>query len=93
MAQAVSRRPLTAEAQGRSRVSPCGFSGGQSGTGTGFYPSTSVFPCQFNSTSAPLLGKTKKLIIFITVLHNKPQGCGASVASAAEPFTKKLKEV
>jgi hypothetical protein len=28
-------------------------------------------------------------IIFITGLQNKPQGCGASVASAAVPFTKK----
>jgi hypothetical protein len=34
--------------------------------------STSVFPCQFHSTGATLLGKTKKLIIFITGLHNKP---------------------
>jgi hypothetical protein len=25
-----------------------------------FFPSTSVFPCQFQSTGAPLLGKTKK---------------------------------
>jgi hypothetical protein len=33
--------------------------------------------------------KTKKLIIFITGLHNKTQGCGASVASAAGPFTTK----
>jgi hypothetical protein len=33
----------------------------------------------------------KKLIIFITGLHNKPQGCGASVASAAGPFTKKIR--
>jgi hypothetical protein len=33
--------------------------------------------------------KRKKLIIFITGLHNKPQGCGSSVASAAGPFTKK----
>jgi hypothetical protein len=29
------------------------------------------------------------MIIFITELHNKPQGCGASVASAAGPFTTK----
>jgi hypothetical protein len=60
MAQAVSRRPLTAEARFRSRVSPCGICGGQSVTGTGFSPSTSVFPCQFHFTGAQLLGKTKK---------------------------------
>ena len=60
MAQAVSRRRLTAEARVRSRVSPCAICGGQSGTGTGFSPSTPVFPCQFHSTGAPLLGKTKK---------------------------------
>jgi hypothetical protein len=32
------------------------------------------------------------LFIFITGLHNKPQGCGASVASAAEPFSTKKKK-
>ena len=60
MAQAVSRRPLTAEARVRSRVCPCGICGGQSGTGTGFSTSTLVFSCQFHSTGAPLYGKTKK---------------------------------
>jgi len=45
-AQAVSRRPLTAEDRGRSQVSPCEFSGSQSGTGTGFSPSTWVSSCQ-----------------------------------------------
>jgi hypothetical protein len=43
MAQAVSRRPASAEAQVRSRVSPRGVCGGQSGTGT-------VFPQVFRSS-------------------------------------------
>jgi hypothetical protein len=56
------------------------------GTETGFSSSTSVFP------GVPLYGKTKKTNhLLITGLHNKPQGCGASVASAAGPFIKRTK--
>jgi hypothetical protein len=49
----------------------------------GFPLSISFHQCSINRKNE------KKLIIFITVLHNKPQGCGAPVASAARPFTTK----
>jgi hypothetical protein len=52
MSQAVSRRPLTAEARVRAWFNPCWICGGQSGTGTGFSPSSSVFPCRYHSTVA-----------------------------------------
>jgi hypothetical protein len=38
MAEAVSRRPLTAEARVRSRVGLCGICGGLSGAGTSSFP-------------------------------------------------------
>jgi hypothetical protein len=44
MAQAVSRRPLTVECRVRARVNPWGSCGWQSLTGTGFSPTSSVFP-------------------------------------------------
>ena len=53
IAQADSCRPLTAEVLVRSQVSPSEISGAQSGTVTGLSPSTSVFPCQYHSTSGP----------------------------------------
>jgi hypothetical protein len=55
-----------------------------------FPPQYFGFPCHFHFPGAPLLGKMEKRIIFITGLHNKPQGYGASVASAAGPFTTKI---
>jgi hypothetical protein len=41
MAQAVSRRAVTAEAWVRARVNPCGICGGQSGTGDRFFSESS----------------------------------------------------
>jgi hypothetical protein len=49
---AVSTRPLTAEIRVRAWVSQCWFCVGQCGTGTGFYPSSLVFPCQYYSIVA-----------------------------------------
>ena len=45
MAEAVSRKPLTAEPRVRSRVNPFGICGGQSGTGTGFPLSITFYRC------------------------------------------------
>jgi hypothetical protein len=47
------------------------------------------FPVSFIPPALHYKEKLKKMLIFITGLHNKPQGCGASVASAAGPFTTK----
>jgi hypothetical protein len=89
MAQEVSRRPPTAKARVRSRVNTCGICGRQSSTGTGFSPEYFGFPLSISFHRYFIARKKeKKLIIFITGLHNKPQGCGASVASAAGPFSK-----
>jgi hypothetical protein len=52
MDQAVSHLPLAAEAQVRDRVNPCGICGGQSGTGTGFTPTSSFFLCLYHSAVA-----------------------------------------
>jgi hypothetical protein len=49
-----------------------------------FPPAASVFPCQFHSTGAPLLGKIKKeLIIF---LSSSSQGCPRSLKAAVRPY-------
>jgi hypothetical protein len=52
MAQAVSRRLFTAESPVRARVCTWGIRVEQSGNGTDFSPSYSVFPCQCHSTMA-----------------------------------------
>jgi hypothetical protein len=54
VAQAVSGRPLTAEARVRSRASLCGICVAQSRPGRDFSLSNSVVPCQLHSTGPPL---------------------------------------
>jgi len=44
----------SAEILFRSQGSPCGVCGGQSDTGTGFSPSTSVLRYQYHSTNSPV---------------------------------------
>ena len=48
-----------------------------------FSPSTSVFPCQFHSTVAPLLGKMKKTNLLSLHLHHK--SCTISLKAAMRP--------
>jgi hypothetical protein len=55
-----------------------------------FFPEYFGFPLSVSFYRCSITRKNERiLIIFITGLHNKPQGCGASVASAAGLFTKK----
>jgi len=54
MAQVFSHQPLAAEFWVRSQASLCKIGGGQSGTGTSVFLSTSV-PCQYYCTNAQYL--------------------------------------
>ena len=61
MAQAISRKPLTAEAQVRSQESPCEICGGESGIGTGiFFPECLLLPLAVSSHQCSML-----IIIYI----------------------------
>jgi hypothetical protein len=54
-----------------------------------FFPEYFGFPLSISFHRCSITRKNEKaLIIFITGLHNKPQGSGASVASAAGPSPK-----
>jgi hypothetical protein len=54
------------------------------------FPEYFGFPLSVLFHRCSIIRKNEKtLIIFITGLPNKPQGCGASVASAGDPSQKK----
>jgi hypothetical protein len=86
MAQAVSLPPFTAE----YRVQSMWDLWSTKWHWDRFFPEYFGFPLSISFHRVPLHGKTIKLII-IARMHNKPLGCGASVASAAGPFTTKTK--
>jgi hypothetical protein len=76
MAQAVSRRPLTAEARVRVRVNQCGICGGQSGTGTGFSPSSSVSPVNIISRNIKI-DESKRIHFFSKCLLSVATYCSS----------------
>jgi hypothetical protein len=78
MAQAVSRRPPTADARVRSWVSPCEICGGQSGTGTGFPPVNFIPPVLHYGNNEK---KTAHLALH---LHHK--GCTISLKASVHPL-------
>jgi hypothetical protein len=80
MDQAVSLRPLTAEARVQFQVSRFEICGRQSATGTGFYPSTSVFS---GNISQPMLHTHLYLHVAVT---GKTNGRGLGTFQKAMLF-------
>jgi hypothetical protein len=90
MAQVVSRRPPIPESRVRSRGQSMWDLWWTKCHWDRFLPEYFGFPLSVSFHRCSITRKNEKtVIIFITGLHNKPQGCDASEASAAGPFTKK----
>jgi hypothetical protein len=86
MAQAVSRRALTAEARVRSRGQSMWDLWWTNWHWDMFLSEYFGFPCQYHSTGAPLNWKSRNnLVTFVTRLHNKPSRlrCVRSVCCGA----------
>jgi hypothetical protein len=90
MAQAVSRRPLTAGPGFDPRPVHVGFVVDKVALGQVF-PRVLRFSPSISFHECFITRKTKNESSLSQGLHNKPQGCGASVASAAGSFTTKKK--
>jgi hypothetical protein len=63
MAQAVSRRPLTAAAWVRTQVNPVGFVVDKVALGQVFLQALRFFSCQYHSTVGSTFPKIKKIVI------------------------------
>jgi hypothetical protein len=84
MAQAVSRRPRTAEARIRSRFSPCGICGGHSGTGTDFFPEYFGFPLSMSFHLYSITWKNGKTNHLSLDPYHK--GCTISLKATGRPL-------
>jgi hypothetical protein len=80
------------DARIRSQVRPCGICVDKVALGQVLPRVLRFSPASFIPPLLHYTQKTEKLITFITRLHNKPQGCGVSVAPAGGPFTTKKEE-
>jgi hypothetical protein len=79
MVKAVS--PLIEEIRVRTPVSPCGNCYGQSVTMTGFSPSISVLPCQYQSTDAPY----SSLFIYLLLLYERQRAKPGNLPQSSVP--------
>jgi hypothetical protein len=75
MAQAVSRRPLTAATRVRAQINPVGFVVDKVTLGQDFLRVLWFFPCQYQSTVGSTFPKIKKKIIY-SPLHSSSSGDG-----------------
>jgi hypothetical protein len=71
MAQAISRRPLTAEARVRYWVRPGGICCGQIGTGTGFSPEYFGFPLSISFRRCSITRNNEKTDHLSLLLHHR----------------------
>jgi len=67
MAEAVSSQPLTMEAQVHSQASQNGICGGQSGSGTGFFPVSMILSVLYTHISSQHL----TALVYETFIHDE----------------------
>jgi hypothetical protein len=95
MVQAVSQQPLATEAQVHAWVCPCGICGGQSGTGTGSSPSSTVFPHQYHSTMVlhPHISSGEWTIGLLEVAVHRHSLTPSTWATRTSPCLTKIRNI